>query len=249
MEIDTFINIRMHHLVYKITNTINGRYYIGVHSTTNINDSYFGSGKLIIEAVSKYGKENFTKEILYTFETAQEAYDMEFQLVKTTREDSNSYNMTMGGKGGWNHVNTSLRDNSMYNPDVAAKVSKSLKNKFENDLVYRETLLANRKLATLAAAEVNLGKTRPEHSSLMKTKYDSGELDGALVNRLPSIFEVISPSGDSFVVYNLREFCYNHSIPYVTVWNSYRTNNAVKKGKAKGWQCKLIKKGTYAKRN
>lgn len=239
----------MHHLVYKITNTINGRYYIGVHCTTNVNDSYFGSGKLIIEAILKYGKENFTKEILHTFETAQEAYAMEFELVKTTREDPNSYNMTTGGKGGWNHVNLSPRDNPMYDPHVATKVSTSLKNKFENDAVYRETLLINRKLATLAAAEVNLGKTRAEHASLMKMRYDSGELDGKLVNRLPSTFEVISPSGDAFMVYNLQEFCYNHSIPYVTVWNSHRTNNAVKKGKAKGWQCKLIKKGTYEKRN
>lgn len=239
----------MKYHVYKITNIINCRYYIGVHSTTDVTDSYMGSGRLIIEAISKYGKENFIKQILHTFDTAQEAYDMEFRLVKTTREDPNSYNMTAGGKGGWDHINSSLRNYPMHNPNTVAKVSKALKTKFENDKVYRETLLTNQKLATFAAAKINLGKTRPEHAALMKELYDSGKLDGKLVNRLPSTFEVISPSGDTFMVYNLQEFCYNHSIPYVTVWNSHRTNNVIKKGKAKGWQCKLIEKGTYEKRN
>lgn len=42
--------------VYKTTNIINGKYYIGVHKTTNPNDSYLGSGKAIKEAIKKYGK-------------------------------------------------------------------------------------------------------------------------------------------------------------------------------------------------
>ena len=58
----------MIYTVYKITNTINNRYYIGVHKTTNPNDSYYGSGLVIKEAIKKYGKENFIKEILFTFE-------------------------------------------------------------------------------------------------------------------------------------------------------------------------------------
>ena len=54
----------MYYYFYKITNNINGKYYYGVHSTTNINDDYMGSGKYLHRAYNKYGQSNFTKEII-----------------------------------------------------------------------------------------------------------------------------------------------------------------------------------------
>ena len=44
----------MYHYLYKVTNTSNQKYYIGVHSTTDLNDGYLGSGVAIKEAILKF---------------------------------------------------------------------------------------------------------------------------------------------------------------------------------------------------
>ena len=49
-------------IIYKISNLINNKFYIGQDIKNN--PKYFGSGKLITVAIKKYGKENFKKEIL-----------------------------------------------------------------------------------------------------------------------------------------------------------------------------------------
>jgi len=86
--------------VYKIVNTLNEKFYIGVHKTNNPNDGYFGSGKAIKEAIKLYGKENFKKEILFITENEQEAYSLEKELTSDF-SDRNNYNMRIGGIGGF----------------------------------------------------------------------------------------------------------------------------------------------------
>ena len=58
---------------YITTNKINGKQYIGMHSTDNVDDNYLGSGKLILRAFKKYGKNNFIREIICTCESPEEA--------------------------------------------------------------------------------------------------------------------------------------------------------------------------------
>ncbi len=97
--------LEMFHIVYKITNTINNKTYIGKHSTKDLDDGYLGSGVYLQRAISKYGKENFTKEILFTFNTEQEAFEKEKELVtEDVSTCPNSYNVKKGGYGGFDFI-------------------------------------------------------------------------------------------------------------------------------------------------
>lgn len=90
------------HYIYKITNIINNKYYIGMHSTFNLEDGYFGSGKYLWNSLKKYGKENFKKEILEFFPDRKSLVDREKELVnKELINDPLCMNLMKGGEGGW----------------------------------------------------------------------------------------------------------------------------------------------------
>lgn len=111
--------------VYKIINKLNEKYYIGVHKTTNPNDAYMGSGIAIKNAIQKYGKENFEKEILLITEDKQTAYDLEKELT-VDFDKSNTYNMKRGGVGGFDKEVAKLGHQKMVEkvpPQIAGKIS------------------------------------------------------------------------------------------------------------------------------
>jgi group I intron endonuclease len=83
---------------YKTTNLINGRYYYGSGSKKN----YLGSGKILIEAISKYGKNNFKIEILKYFNSRKDAFLFEDRFLKLFKisEDPLSYNIKDCAVGG-----------------------------------------------------------------------------------------------------------------------------------------------------
>lgn len=87
-------------VVYKTTNLINGKIYIGKDSK-NI-DEYIGSGMALQNAIKKYGRENFKKEILCTVETVEELNLQEKKFIKLYKEKYGKmcYNIASGGDGG-----------------------------------------------------------------------------------------------------------------------------------------------------
>lgn len=94
-------NNRLFYYVYKITNTINGKIYIGVHKTDNLEDSYMGSGTLIKRSIKKHGVENFIKEYIQFFDDYQSCLDLEELLVTEAFIASpHNYNIKGGGFGG-----------------------------------------------------------------------------------------------------------------------------------------------------
>lgn len=84
-------------IIYKTTNLVNNRFYIGKDKHNN--PSYMGSGKLLQQAISKYGLDNFKKEILETCTTESELNKREIHWIGKLR-NSACYNIANGGEGG-----------------------------------------------------------------------------------------------------------------------------------------------------
>lgn len=92
--------MNIYNYVYKITNSQNGKWYIGVHSTDNLDDGYMGSGTYIRRAIKKYGKEKFTKDIIKFFDNRDSAFEFEKNIVtEEVVKSSYSYNGCVGGSG------------------------------------------------------------------------------------------------------------------------------------------------------
>ena len=120
----------MNYTIYKVTNLINGKYYIGKHQTENLDDGYMGSGKYIKRAISKHGIENFRKEILFVFETEAEMNAKEAELVVICDE---SYNLCDGGQGGFSHINRiGQNKNHTFKKEEMEKGRKTLKGLLKN---------------------------------------------------------------------------------------------------------------------
>lgn len=93
----------MFHILYKTTNLINSKYYIGIHQIEDwlVGDTYLGSGKLLQKAIRKYGKSNFSKETICVCPTREYARQLEKLIVnKELVKNSKCYNLAIGGDGG-----------------------------------------------------------------------------------------------------------------------------------------------------
>lgn len=88
------------HIVYKTTNLISDRIYIGIHSQNGEEfDGYLGSGKWFRRSVKYHGGSNFKRETLYSYVTREEALEKESQIVNEEfLSRSDVYNLTLGGK-------------------------------------------------------------------------------------------------------------------------------------------------------
>jgi group I intron endonuclease len=97
----------MHYIIYKTTNKIDGKIYIGKHKTKDLSDNYMGSGKRINLAIKKHGLENFKKEILFVFDNEEDMNAKEAELVtKEFVEEDTNYNLCPGGNGGFGYINS-----------------------------------------------------------------------------------------------------------------------------------------------
>lgn len=113
---DDIDNHKINYYVYMTENTINNKRYIGkrICKCDIENDKYLGSGKILKQAIKKYGKENFIKTTLEICETEDELNNKEKYWIKYFDACNNDlfYNIAEGGTGGdtFTHLSTKEQD-------------------------------------------------------------------------------------------------------------------------------------------
>lgn len=166
----------MNHIVYKTTNVVNNKIYIGVHSTEDIEDGYLGSGKLLHKAIVKYGKSNFTREIIKLCDSRDEALELERLLVdKEFLKREDVYNLVIGGPRGNHNYSTSEETKKKISEANKGKpVSEETKRKISETLTGRPSPQKGTKHSDESKAKMSLASKGRTLSAEWRAKIGAG---------------------------------------------------------------------------
>lgn len=178
---------RKYHYIYKITRTDgSGKYYIGMHSTDDLEDGYFGSGHILSKSINKYGKLNHIKEILEIHDSRLILKIRESEIVNhECLSDPLCMNIMLGGQGGWGHLTEEQIKKRKENALIGSKErsirsANTLKKRREDpeyDKKYRQILSDGRKkyLAKIASEkEFGILPKKYKQSSIKGRVYPEG---------------------------------------------------------------------------
>lgn len=187
----------MYGYVYLTTNTINGRMYIGKHKSETYDSAYYGSGKILLQAIKKYGLENFNNEILYEANNEKELNEWEKYFINLYLQQygKRMYNIAFGGDGGdtYSHRTneekeefikrmTTINKNRCSSRDFKYKMSKRLREKYSNP---DERDKQSEKIRVSWSDE----KLKREQSERLKDYYKNHKKDNSYLN-IPCVFEL-----------------------------------------------------------
>jgi hypothetical protein len=248
--------------IYKTTNVINNKIYIG--QCKRQVDYYLGSGKLLKRAIIKYGKNNFINEIIYWSFDVDNLNEKEKHFIKLFKSQDKmiGYNITAGGLGHCCILSEDHKSNiskSLTNKKKSEEHVKNLKKVF-NTIEYKEkrqiacnTEGYKEKIKNIG--KWNIGRERNDLSLRNETLANEGKHPMQLNNPSKNVlthskslsYEIISPKGDKYKVDGtLKQFCIEHKLSYSIIKNNSNKgviNHPYKSKKHNnGWEVKLLGK-------
>jgi group I intron endonuclease len=133
---------KKYHFIYKTTNLLSGKYYIGMHSTDNLNDGYLGSGTLLRRALNKYGRKNFKLEILEFCLTRDELVAREREVVSLQEiAKKECINLKVGGQGGFKDAEHAYKFHAAGGKAVRQLLSRRHVERLKTDEEYRDSIV------------------------------------------------------------------------------------------------------------
>ncbi len=250
-------------MIYKTTNLVNNKIYIGAHQTDNLNDQYFGSGTRLKYALKKYGKKNFHREIIKLCENREHMLMVEASIVNKNfiaREDT--YNIRLGGTAGFKGFIPPPRPRRPWSEEE--KLKKSEDNKGSKNPFYgRKHSAATRKKLSEIGKKYNRENTNSfsgkQHSSETKKHLSALAKNRSHQNAPPppqrgannyfsKKYIVTSPKGEVLQIYCRAQFCEQNNLCPRTMkeWTGkgviclyferpYRVKNIDQKLECNGW--------------
>lgn len=188
-----------YHFCYTTTNRLNGRVYIGKRTTDRIDDGYLGSGVLLNLAIRKYGRENFSREIIEFYDDSESAFLAEVEHINTARNaGATMYNIATGGTGtklGPNRAKARIgKLNFWYGKDRSGELNPMHGRRHTDETKAR--------ISMSAKSGYSAGRVNP-----MKGKQKTEKQTAAVKAANSRTFMFINPEGEVVRVFNLSEFC------------------------------------------
>lgn len=238
-------------IIYKTTNLINNKIYVGKDSYNN--PSYLGGGKLIKRSIKKYGRNKFRKEILETCNSEEELNKSEIYWIQKLNSTNPNigYNLDTGGTGGRHSEETRIlmsklalkRDRSFYeNKERNKKISEVRKGKKHS----KETIIKMKKWHSDNREKIThqlklftgfTGRKRTNEFKDQLKKANSG-----INNPNSKIYYVTDSFGNEYEFVNrnlLIEFFNKLNEPFINPREMVSPNNLLRNGENKGW---IVKK-------
>ena len=208
-------------IIYKTTNLLNGKIYIGQDAYNK--KSYYGSGNLIKRAIAKYSKENFQKDILCTCDSKDEMNEKEIFFIKYFRElGYELYNVANGGEGQLNpsiqtrkKLSKGMKGKKAWNRGLTKETDERVKKYSENlkgtHKFYGKDNSNYGKRYTFSK-EINLKKGR---KGILNPFYGKGYLHLGKNNPCARKYIFHSPCGIKHIIIgNILNFCKNQNLKY-----------------------------------
>ena len=174
--------------IYKITNTVNSKSYIGISiydpEKRRIKEHLNGRGsKYLSKSVKKYGKESFSYEIIEQNIFPELLPELEiYHIKKHNTIRPHGYNLTEGGEGalGYKHTEESLlkmsqaRKKRVISDETRRRTSESLKGRIVSDETRKKISKSNKGKHNNLSGDKNyfFGKT---HSEITRKKISDSQ--------------------------------------------------------------------------
>lgn len=204
------------YLVYKTTHNPTGKFYIGRHSTNKIDDDYLGSGVKITRMINKYGKEQFTKEIIKICESPNEMIELEVEEIRKVFDNQLCLNLMIG--------DPRFTGGIEFSEETKQKMSVS-KKKTHNTPEVRERLseAQKRRSEEIKAhnTRIHKGKTISDEMKQKQSLALSGEK-----NPRAKEWKIYFENGDDpIIVKGVKQWCNENGLKYTSLYMKVKRND------------------------